>query len=227
MNRRTSPPSYELVLFDAVGTLIYPDPPVARAYCDLGARHGSKLTAEQIGERFRTVFPAACDAEPTSEERERWRWRGIVSQVFCDVSAGQEDLFESLWQHFADPRHWAVFPDVAPAWRSLSAAGVLIGIASNFDQRLEEIARELSPLNEAEHLFQSAALGHSKPAPAFFQAIQQQLGISPHSILMVGDSQENDIEGARNAGWAAVRIDRRCEANAADVIRSLTHISIS
>ena len=40
------------VLFDAVGTLIYPDPPVAEAYRSIGRRFGSRLSVEQIAARF-------------------------------------------------------------------------------------------------------------------------------------------------------------------------------
>ena len=220
------PSGIQIVLFDAVGTLIYPDPPVAQVYFDAGSRHGSKLAQPQIAERFRAVFAGACDEQATSEERERSRWRDIVSQVFSDVSGEQEALFEELWQHFARAKHWSVFADVAPAWQSLMTAGVRIGIASNFDQRLVGICRQLSPLDTAEHVFQSAALGYSKPHPAFFQAIQQRLDIPPQAIFMVGDSQENDIAPAQAAGWAAVRVDRQSESAHANVIHSLTRISI-
>jgi len=221
------PSRIRLVLFDAVGTLIYPDPPVAEAYFDAGSRHGSKLTVQQIDERFRHVFVGACDEEPTSDERERRRWRDIVSQVFCDVPHAREALFEDLWKHFAQAEHWAVFADVAPAWRSLVAAGVKVGIASNFDQRLVDICRQLPTLAQAEYVFQSAGLGYSKPHPMFFHAIQQQLEVPAEAILMVGDSQEHDVQPARAAGWTALRIDRQCGSADTTVIRSLTHISIS
>ena len=44
------------VLFDAVGTLIYPQPSVAQAYFLAGRQFGSKLTVDSIEDRFRNAL---------------------------------------------------------------------------------------------------------------------------------------------------------------------------
>ena len=44
------------VLFDAVGTLIYPHPTVAQAYYQAGRQFGSHLTIDVIDNRFRQAF---------------------------------------------------------------------------------------------------------------------------------------------------------------------------
>ena len=48
--------SIRAVVFDAVGTLIYPFPPVAEAYHLAGWSNGSKLPVTQIWRRFRAAF---------------------------------------------------------------------------------------------------------------------------------------------------------------------------
>ena len=63
------------VFFDAVGTLIFPDPPAAEVYAGVALRHGLKLDSELIRKRFIESFNAeeAFDREHdwvTSEERE-------------------------------------------------------------------------------------------------------------------------------------------------------------
>ena len=45
------------------------------------------------------------------------RWRAIVAEVFPAVADG-EGLFAALWDHFADPRHWAAYDDVAEIGRA-------------------------------------------------------------------------------------------------------------
>src|SRR5207302_1039003 len=44
------------VFFDAVGTLIHPEPPAGAVYAEVGRRHGSRLTAAEIARRFAAAF---------------------------------------------------------------------------------------------------------------------------------------------------------------------------
>src|SRR5687767_6525522 len=109
------------ILFDAVGTLIYPDPPVAEVYLAAGRKFGSQLAAEDVAARFRSALAAEFDSAsdftrpPTSEFAELARWRRIVSAIFDDVpSPHASRLFQTLWLHFAEPAHWRLYDDVAP-----------------------------------------------------------------------------------------------------------------
>jgi HAD superfamily hydrolase (TIGR01509 family) len=47
-------------------------------------------------------------------------------------------------------------------------------------------------------------IGHSKPSPAFFQYILEDLNLAPESICMVGDNFESDVMGANACGIRAV-----------------------
>lgn len=49
-------------------------------------------------------------------------------------------------------------------------------------------------------------LFYGKPCPPIFDAVQRQLDLPPAALLMVGDSLEHDIAGARQAGWATLFI---------------------
>src|SRR5687768_3369207 len=99
------------VAFDAVGTLIYPDPGVAEVYARVGRKYGSRLREEQVRVKFREAFRVEHEREwGTSEEWERLRWRLIVQRVF-----GFEDIepcFEELFAHFGRAESWKCFPDV-------------------------------------------------------------------------------------------------------------------
>ncbi len=201
------------VLFDAVNTVLYPDPPVAVAYHRVGLRHGSRLSEKVVQDRFRIAFrrQETLDLEigrgRTDENRERRRWRAIVEEVFDDVS-DLEGIFQTLWRHFADADNWGIFDDVTPIWRELSRRGLTLGLASNFDSRLELVCRAHEPLRDCRHVFVSSRLKARKPHPNFFQAIQQSLGLQPHEVLLVGDNLENDYQAAKMAGWHAVLLQR-------------------
>src|SRR5438132_12667033 len=102
------------IMFDAVGTLIYPDPPVARVYHRVARRFGSRLSEDEIGERFRQVLAAEqAWGMPTSEANERERWRRIVGAVIDDVPASGDVVFQRLWWRFSQPKSWRLFRDVA------------------------------------------------------------------------------------------------------------------
>ena len=200
------------VLFDAVGTVVSPSPPVAAAYAQAAERFGLRAAEEEVDWRFRAAFARqeAIDARNgwrTDEARERGRWRAIVAEVFPDADDG-EGLFDALWRHFADPAHWAAFDDVTACWRTLADRGLIVGLASNFDERLGGIVRGLSPLAGCRHVFTSSGLGWRKPAREFFDSIAAALRLPPREIVLVGDDLDNDYRGARQAGWQTVLLQR-------------------
>jgi len=209
----TLPPSVRCCLFDAVGTLIRPRPPVGVAYHEAARRYGCSLSGEEIGARFRLAFrrqeslDAAANGGATDEARERRRWQTIVAEVFDDL-ADTTALFDDLWSHFADPRHWRLFDDVAETWRALAAKGIRLGVASNFDARLRGVCAGLPPLDRCSSLFVSSELGVRKPSPDFFRRIERALGLPSEQIALVGDDWNNDYLAAQAAGWRAIYLDR-------------------
>ncbi len=209
------------VLFDAVGTLIYPSPSVAQAYASAAARQGLSLPSNEVSRRFRAAFAAEelIDVSElqgrTDSQRELDCWQRIVAAVFPDAPK-PGDLFAELWAHFASPSHWEVYSDVEAVLGRLSAVVTELGIASNFDERLHAICRGLPILDSCQRIFVSSEIGWRKPALPFFRAIERQLKLRPEEILLVGDSIDNDYLAARQAGWQAVWLDRESSSAADD-----------
>jgi putative hydrolase of the HAD superfamily len=54
----------------------------------------------------------------------------------------------------------------------------------------------------------SGAHGKTKPHPAIFLAALEQLGVTAEEAAMVGDSPEDDVDGAKALGMRAFLIDR-------------------
>lgn len=55
----------------------------------------------------------------------------------------------------------------------------------------------------------SAELGFLKPEPGAFEAMQKMLGLFPGELALAGDNWVDDVEGALQAGWTAIWINRR------------------
>lgn len=209
----------QCVLFDAVGTLIYPSPPVAVAYGAVARRHGSSLAETEIEERFREAFrrqemiDTGVNGSRTDEARELRRWQTIVAETLHDVRNPMA-AFGDLWQHFALAEHWRLFDDVSDVWQALAKRGYRLGIASNFDGRLGAICRGLPPLDRCSDVFVSSELGVRKPAAEFFRRVEERLQLASEQILLVGDDWTNDFLAAGNAGWRASHLDRRGQREA-------------
>jgi len=54
----------------------------------------------------------------------------------------------------------------------------------------------------------SAEIGTLKPEPSSFEAVQRKLGLFPGNLAMVGDSWTDDVQGALDAGWTAIWVNR-------------------
>jgi putative hydrolase of the HAD superfamily len=202
------PPNIRAFLFDAVGTLIYPNPPVAEVYQREARKLGSKYSVPEIAGRFRAAIAQHHQGGTTSEEQERERWRRIVYDVIDDVDDTQEQLLTALWQHFGSASSWRLFDDVAPVWHELAGRGYLLGIASNFDGRLWAICHGHPPLDECRHVFVSSEVGFPKPEMQFYRAAEEKLGLRPEQILLVGDDEAADVTGPIAAGWQAIWLRR-------------------
>lgn len=203
------PAAVRAIVFDVVGTLVEPDPPVTQAYRQAGLRQGVDLDVGEIDRRFREAWirQEAVDAAgsppfATDQERERRRWQAIVADVFADVPRGKA-IFEDLWEHFARPAAWRPLSSGREVARAALDAGLTMALASNFDDRLHRIASAIEPLSWAKHVFVSAEIGWRKPAADFFRTVEGRLGLAPRELLLVGDDPQLDIAAGRRAGWHA------------------------
>ncbi len=205
------PADIRAVIFDAVGTLLHPDPAAVVVYSDAGRRRGFREDDAIIRRRFHEAFRAEEQRDEalgwvTSEAREHGRWQAIVERVFENAlpPAAIADCFDELWAYFARPSSWRVDPDAQAMLNRLTTSGVRCGIASNFDRRLHAILDGLPELSQLGVRIISSEVGYRKPAGAFFAAVAQGAGCRPSQVLFVGDDLANDYLGAQAAGMNAV-----------------------
>jgi putative hydrolase of the HAD superfamily len=198
--------------FDAVGTLIHPDPPAPVVYAAVGWRHGSSLAVDAITAHFRIAFrrQEAIDRLSgwrTDEDREYARWRAIVAETLTDVT-DPEACFRELFAHFARRDAWRVQPEAGPMLQTLAERGWHVGIASNFDARLRGVVAGLPELRPVRTMVISSEVGFRKPADPFFDEIGRITKMALARIVFVGDDLANDYAGARAAGAKAILFDR-------------------
>lgn len=202
--------SIQAVFFDAVGTLIHPEPSAAVAYHSIAARFGSALPLATVRSNFARAFARQeqLDAQNgfrTSEARELQRWRDIVAEVLPDLDPRWHPAcFQALYDHFVAPTAWRCDPAAADVIAELRQRGLQVGMASNFDHRLRGVVAGLPALAQLQHLVISSEVGWKKPAAEFFSALCAMVALPAANVLLVGDDEENDLLGASRAGLPSV-----------------------
>jgi len=222
------------VFFDAAGTLIKPARRVGESYAAIAANYGKSVTPADLFERFRIcfdgapplAFPGAAPAE--IEPLERQWWKRLVAQVFepWGEFARFDEFFDELFAYFAQPEAWRLYPEAIETLAALKQRGLVLAVISNFDSRLLRILDGLNVGPNFAHIFVSSAVGHAKPQPEIFDIALARFGLAPEQALHIGDSENNDLQGASNAGLRALLVDRDISADAAhhDRVHSLRQI---
>jgi putative hydrolase of the HAD superfamily len=204
-----------VVTFDAAGTLIRLLRPPGTTYAETGRLFGYHLDPDRIQDSFRVTWktfapPAECADALPNDDRD-W-WRELVARTM--EAAGYrivpfDDYFDAVYQTFARPGVWELFPDVQATLTELSRLNVRLGVISNFDRRLYPVLGHLGVLDDFEHIIISSEIGVRKPAPRIFRTAAQRFNVDVNEMLHVGDESESDIEGARAAGLQALLVDHK------------------
>jgi putative hydrolase of the HAD superfamily len=100
------------------------------------------------------------------------------------------------------------FPDAPPALRELRELGLRLACVSNWDCSLPDVLERCGVGRFLDGVVSSAGVAARKPDPAIFAAALKLAGCEPAEALHVGDSESEDIEGARAVGIPALLIDR-------------------
>ena len=229
---------YKAVLFDVGQTLICTARSVGDVYAETAAKFGVHVIPEKLNETFRQLWTERRNAlhSGTSEDLERQWWYDLVADTFAcagsncqpprqQFQARFDNFFDELFDVFTRPETWCVFDDVRPALQKLREMGLRLAVVSNWDSRLETLLRRLELAPYFEFILTSARAGFRKPDPRIFQAALNRLSLPPQNVAHVGDSYEDDFEGATAAGIWPVLIDRHqwCPAGI-PAIRSLNEL---
>ncbi|MEW6544792.1 MAG: HAD-IA family hydrolase [Nitrospirota bacterium] len=209
----------KVVFFDAAGTLFHVRGSVAEVYLGYAEPYGVRKTPElltSVGEAFKRAFrdappPVFSVTDPADIKRcERLWWFDIVHNVFYRVGMfeGFDDYFEQVFEAFAGPQHWRLYPDTLGVLKELRGRGFELGIVSNFDTRLFSVLRGLGLSDLFDTVTISSLARAAKPAPRIFRLALEKHSVDPEEALHVGDSVRDDFEGAQVAGLAGVVITR-------------------
>jgi putative hydrolase of the HAD superfamily len=207
--------SLQAITFDAAGTLLEPSPSVGAIYARVAEECGiGPVSVDALNRQFAQAWKAKKNFDYS---RRAW-WR-IVDQTFSGLAHTKPRFFDHLYDEFALSRCWRVHDDAGPVLERCRSRGLKLGIISNWDERLRPLLEQIGLAPYFDTIVVSVEIGHHKPELEIFRRAAELLQVPAERILHVGDSMEEDMRGAAEAGFQTVLLDRN--GNEQSAIRSL------
>jgi HAD superfamily hydrolase (TIGR01662 family) len=195
------------VVFDVDFTLARPGPELGpEGYRDVGARYGLELDPARYEEARRQALDVLERHPELDHDEEIWV---LFTQRIIEGMGGRGDTYgpavelTRAWDH---AHHFELYEDAVPTLQALRAAGLKLGLLSNTARDLDAFVAHHGLHVDA--VLTSLVHGKTKPHDSIFRRMLELLDVQPEEALMVGDTVEDDVEGARAVGMQAVLLDR-------------------
>jgi HAD superfamily hydrolase (TIGR01549 family) len=196
------------VLFDVDFTLFRPGPELGPdGYQRVGARHGLDLDPDRYSEARTSAIEKLQSERDLVHDEEIWI--AFTEQIVLGMGGDAERSRGCAAEMVAEwERHenFSLYDDALPALAELRRHGLSIGLVTNGQRDLDEFVSHHAL--DVDVAVGSKAHGRTKPHPSIFVAALRALDAAPAETAMVGDSHEDDIEGARALGIRAILLDR-------------------
>jgi FMN hydrolase / 5-amino-6-(5-phospho-D-ribitylamino)uracil phosphatase len=210
------------VMFDVDFTLCRPGPELsAERYARIAARHGLRLDTGRYDEaREAAVLNLKRHPELLHDES---IWHRFTEEIFIGMGGPEaiaSDCATEIEEGWAVSENFELFEDALPVLEELRVADLRIGLVSNGIRDLTEFVAHHRL--DVDAIVDSRSHGRVKPHPTIFEAALELLGATAGEAVMVGDSLEEDIQGAQALGMRAILIDR--ESRHPEVEQRLTDL---
>ena len=200
-------PDLRAVVFDVDFTIARPGPDLGpEGYRRLGARYGLELDPARYDDARRAALADLHRHPELDHDEEVWV---RFTQRIVEGMGGDGDTYgcavemTRAWEH---AHHFDLFDDVLPTLAWLRGRGLRLGLLSNTARDLDLFVAHHGLSVDA--VLTSRLHGKTKPHEGIFLRMLELLCVSPGEAAMVGDTLEDDVEGAIAVGMRAVLVDR-------------------
>lgn len=201
------------LLLDALGTLLRLEPPAPMLRAELARRFGVEISEAQAAQAiaaeisyYRLHLDEGSNAATLADVRARCAEELRAALPQSDSIAAIENA--ALQAALLASLRFSVYADVTPALRAARSRGERVIVVSNWDVSLHGVLEGLGLRGRLDGILTSAEAASRKPAPEIFWRALELAGCRAADALHVGDSLEEDVEGAQAAGIEPVLIVR-------------------
>ena len=196
------------VLFDVDFTLAKPGPDLGpEGYRRVGERYGLSLDPARYPEA-RAAAIGALERHPELRHEEEL-WFAFTERIVRGMGGDSDvahDLAVEMTRLWERSENFDLYDDALPVMETLRRHGLKLGLVSNSAREIYDFVAHHAL--DVDCALTSRSHGWTKPHESIFRAALELLGVGPEEAAMVGDSVEDDIEGARALGIRAFLIDR-------------------
>lgn len=156
------------------------------------------------------VFPKVVSGEMSVEECGVYRLRKAFEDFHFDYE--EASLYRIHEYYTYSQSHIEIDEDKVEVLQYLQEKKVGMALLTNGPsehQRKKIKQLGLYDYIEKEAMFVSGEVGVSKPHLGIFEHVENILHASKEELIYIGDSLTNDIEGAKQAGWKVIWVNRR------------------
>jgi HAD superfamily hydrolase (TIGR01549 family) len=197
----------QAVVFDVDFTIAKPGPDLGpEGYRRLGERYGLVLDPVRYDDARRDALADLKRHPELDHDEEIWV---LFTQRIIEGMGGAGDTYaaavemEGAW---SVAHHFDLYEDALPTLDALRQRGLKLGLLSNTARDMDEFVAHHRLTVDA--VLSSRAHGKTKPHETIFRRMLELLDVPPEAAMMVGDTVDDDVEGALAVGMRAVLVDR-------------------
>lgn len=196
------------VLFDVDFTLVRPGPELGPdGYKRAGERHGLTLDPERY-EQARDAALLDLKRHPELDHDEEI-WFAFTERIVLGMGGTAPASYETaveITRGWERHDNFELYEDTLPVFDELRRTGLKLGLISNSARDMRGFARHHGL--DVDAAISSYHHGKTKPHASIFRAVLDLLEVAPEDAAMVGDTVEDDMDGALALGMRAVLVDR-------------------
>jgi putative hydrolase of the HAD superfamily len=209
------------ILFDLGGTLMHSHGDWTPVFKDADRALTNKLREHHIILDAK-VFRARLHEYYAQRDKDfqETTYHFVLRELLKDLGytkVAESTLRSALDAMFAVTQtNWMLEEDTLATVQKLKSNKYKLGIFSNAgdDKDVQKLVESFGIRSHFDFVLTSAACYYRKPHTRAFEIALAQWSISPEDAVMVGDSLEADIYGAKNLGMRSVWVTRRAQFTA-------------
>ena len=204
------------VFFDFYNTLISFDPPRQQLQVTACREFGIEVNPKAIprgywfADDFMSRENARSPIHKRSPEEERTFWADYEAIILekAGVEVSKELALRIFTRARQLDRRLILFDDVLPVLDTLKSRGIVLGLVSNLNRKLDGHCQELGLTPYMDFALTSSEIGAEKPHPPIFLAALERAAVGASEAIHVGDQYHSDILGAKSVGINPLLLDR-------------------
>jgi len=156
-----------------------------------------------------------------------WNRLGVEWMTQCGLDSNRVDeLAAEADELIFGPNSmlFTLFDDVLPCLDRLDELGIKMAVISNWDYSLHRVLGMFGLQGRFVTVKASLVEGVEKPDPRLFEITLSEAGFEPRDVVHVGDSYEDDVVGAQNAGIRVFQIDRNRKTSDSECLCTLADL---